>query len=112
MKFARPAFLIFSITCLVSVVAAPVVSHTHAYADMQTCPPIQPQDAARAIDQKTPSFAFLIDANGEVVQSKITKSSGDKHFDEEALHTFQKCTFHAATFQGKSEMSWVMLSYK
>jgi TonB family protein len=75
---------------------------------MQTCPPIQPQGAAK----KAPSFAFLIDANGEVVQSKITKSSGDKGFDQYALQAFQKCTFHPATFQGKSEMSWVMLSYK
>jgi TonB family protein len=112
MKFARPAFLIFSITCLVSVVAAPVVSHTPTYADMQTCPPIQPQNVARAIHQKIPSFAFLIDANGEVVQSKLTKSSGDKDFDKDALQAFQKCTFHPATFHGKSEMSWVMLSHK
>lgn len=115
MKLMNAMFSICCAACLLSARAAgpaEALVHTKGYADTQACEPVRPEGAEKNTKTRKVSFAFLIGPDGEIQQSKLTRSSGDKLLDQATLEAWQKCTFHPAAVAGHTQISWVMLSYK
>lgn len=81
------------------------------YADASQCTPIRPQQVVQT-KAKTVSLAFLVDANGEVQDTRLIRSSGQQELDQATLDAFRRCTFHPSVFRGQPQRSWVMLSYR
>lgn len=82
------------------------------HADMRTCLPVRPDDAAKNNTAWAVDFSFLVDVGGEIREAKLTRSSGDKALDRDALKAFQKCTFYPAQLHGHPQISWVTVRYK
>lgn len=59
----------------------------------------------------TVTMAFLIGADGKIVESKIDTSSGSKSLDKAALSAFTLCKFKAGSKDGKLEQMWVKVDY-
>ena len=117
-KHISAAFLISYFAILASSASAQMaepkdaVAQSQGYADTQACEPIRPENAVKNKNSSTVKLAFLIGVDGNIQQSKLTKSIGDKILDQAALDAWTKCTFHPASTRGHAQVSWVMLSYK
>ena len=74
--------------------------------------PAWPKDALARRSQGTTTVNFLIDTDGSVAESKVTKSSGDPSLDEAARAAIAKCTFRpAAGSDKKPARAWVPVQY-
>jgi TonB family protein len=54
---------------------------------------------------------FLVDANGDVVQSVVENSSGHTRLDETARDALQRCKFNPAIQNGKPTFAWAPIEY-
>jgi TonB family protein len=75
----------------------------------------KPQYPARSkVQQETGkvSLSFWISAEGEVVSSKVTKSTGFHNLDQAAREGLGKCTFHPELDNGIPVATWVDVSYR
>ena len=97
--------------------AAPVVApveHAHipAVVDSRNCEkPEYPRSSLRNEEEGTVTLAFLIGVDGNVVDSKVEKSSGFKDLDNAARRGLSLCKFKPATTDGKPEQSWKQMQY-
>jgi protein TonB len=90
----------------VPVRTAPVV-------DARECEkPPYPAAALRANETGTVQLNFLIDVNGQVLESRVARSSGSKRLDEAARNGLSLCKFKPATVDGKPERSWARIEYE
>jgi protein TonB len=55
---------------------------------------------------------MLIDLNGQVLESKIERSSGHRRLDEAARAGLSLCKFRPATVDGKPEKTWSRIEYE
>lgn len=54
---------------------------------------------------------FLIDTDGQVVESKVGTSSGYPRLDEAARDALSLCRFKPGTLDGQPEQSWARINY-
>ena len=83
-----------------------------AIADFNSCE--RPHYPAESIAQQhtgTVTLGFLVDKNGKVKETKITRSSGHRALDESASTALSKCTFKPATTKGKPVEAWTAVQY-
>ncbi len=73
--------------------------------------PVYPASAARNGDEGTSVGAFLVDAQGRVLDSKIKRSSGHASLDEAFLSAMSACWFNPAITNGKAQQSWAQVRY-
>ncbi|MFC0348969.1 energy transducer TonB [Undibacterium danionis] len=59
----------------------------------------------------TVTMAFLIGADGKVLDSKVDTSSGSKSLDKAAISAFSLCKFKPGTKDGKVEQMWVKVDF-
>ena len=74
-------------------------------------PPDYPSASRRAGEMGTVTLNFLIDAAGQVVESRIDASSGVERLDEAARRALSLCRFTPGTVDGKPEQSWHKMKY-
>ena len=70
-----------------------------------------PKASLRNEEQGNVGLAFLIGADGKVVDSRIDKSSGFPLLDAAAQTGIGKCTFKPASVDGKAVEKWVTMQY-
>jgi bla regulator protein BlaR1 len=93
-----------------AAVAEPV--RTKALAQFASCPrPQWPAQSLRDRHTGAVTMAFLVDARGNVVDSRVDGSSGDVALDEAARRGIAKCTFTPATENGEPVQGWSPLRY-
>ncbi|WP_157778629.1 energy transducer TonB [Massilia violaceinigra] len=84
----------------------------HAVADLTSCTkPVYPAEARAAKHAGTVKLAYLIGASGDVVDSKVKKSSGHVALDDAARNAIKLCKFTAASAKGKPVESWAGIDY-
>jgi protein TonB len=87
-------------------------SRTEAVADFNTCAkPEYPKSSLRNEETGVSTISFLIGADGRVMDSKITKSSGFRDLDKAAQAALGKCRFKAATENGAPVQAWQPVQY-
>jgi protein TonB len=55
--------------------------------------------------------AFLVDADGKVVESKVLESSGDTRVDRASARAGSRCSFKPGAKDGKAAASWTQVRY-
>ena len=56
-------------------------------------------------------MAFLVGADGNVVDSKLEKSSGFKNLDKAAMKALSACKFKPGTKDGAVAQTWAKVDY-
>lgn len=62
-------------------------------------------------EQGDVTMAFLVGADGNVVESKVEKSSGFKNLDKAALKALSACKFKPGTKDGAVAQTWTKVDY-
>lgn len=70
-----------------------------------------PQASRRAGETGTVRLQFLVDVDGQVVDSRVERSSGFERLDEAARDALSLCRFKPGTIDGRPERSWARLDY-
>jgi len=73
--------------------------------------PVYPKESLRNEQQGTVDLEFLIDIDGSVADSRVTKSSGFAALDTAAKVGLAKCRFKPASRDGKPARAWQSVSY-
>lgn len=73
--------------------------------------PAYPRASLVNEEKGTVVMAFLISADGRVVESKVEKSSGFKNLDRAALSGLAACKFIPASRSGRNERGWARVEY-
>jgi D-alanyl-D-alanine endopeptidase (penicillin-binding protein 7) len=93
-----------------AVAATP--ARTPAVINFSTCPmPRYPKQMADLRITGTVTLGFLVDQNGKVLDSRITKSSGQIQLDEAARSALVKCTFKPVIENGVAVQAWSPVAY-
>ena len=81
-------------------------------ADFSTCAkPEYPHADLRAGHQGTTTLAFLVEADGRVADSKVSRSSGYATMDEASRAAIAECRFRPATVDGRAVAQWAKVQY-
>ena len=75
---------------------------------------IKPEYPSRSLTEQeegTVTLGFLISVTGEVIDSRIERTSGYRRLDERARTAIAKCEFHAKQEDGKAVQSWQTVKY-
>jgi periplasmic protein TonB len=97
-----------SIAALSSTVFATEVP---AAFDPKTCKAEYPKASLVNEEQGIVSMLFLVAVDGNVVESKLDKSSGYKNLDRAAMKALASCKFKPATRDGKPDQTWTKVEY-
>lgn len=96
------------------VVAAPPRNPVKvaAVVDAKSCEkPAYPAASLRAGETGIVLLNFLINVDGNVLDSKVERSSGYRRLDEAAREALKLCRFRAGTVDGRPEQSWARIEY-
>lgn len=81
-------------------------------ADFSTCAkPEYPNADLHAGHQGTTTLAFLVDADGHVAESKVSRSSGYATMDEASRTAIAECRFRPGTVDGRAVAQWAHVQY-
>lgn len=100
-----------------SVIAAVLVSgsafaaEVPASFDSKNCKAEYPKASLMNEEQGTVSMSFQVSAGGDVLESKIEKSSGFKNLDKAAIKALSACKFKPGTKDGKPDTTWTKVDY-
>lgn len=100
------AALLSAVVCNVSV-----ASEVPAKFDAKSCRADYPKASLMNEEQGTVSMAFLVAPDGDVVDSKLEKSSGFKNLDKAALKAIAACKFKPGTKDGQVAQTWTKVDY-
>lgn len=73
--------------------------------------PKYPKAALVNEESGTVQMAFLVGADGKVIEAKLEHSSGSKSLDKAALTAFSLCKFKPGTKDGKAEQMWTKVEF-
>lgn len=73
--------------------------------------PVYPEQDAREKNAGTVVLYFLIGPEGDVLESKIQRSSGHPSLDEAARSALAKCRFRPPMVDGKPVRAWTGVQY-
>ena len=96
---------------LTGVSSTSLASEVPATFDAKTCKAEYPKASLMNEEQGAVSLAFLVAADGSVVDSKIEKASGYKGLDKAADKGLSACKFKPGTKDGAPAQTWAKVDY-
>lgn len=96
---------------LSSVCGAAFAAEVPASFDAKNCKAEYPKASLLNEEQGNVSMAFLVSPGGEVLDSKVEKSSGYKNLDKAALKAISACKFKPGTKDGAVAQTWTKVDY-
>lgn len=79
--------------------------------DAKTCKAEYPKASLMNEEEGAVGMAFLVSAEGRVLDSKIEKTSGFKNLDNAAVKAISACKFKPGTKDGAVAQTWTKVSY-
>lgn len=79
--------------------------------DARSCKAEYPKAALLNEEQGLVSMAFLVSAEGRVMESKLEKTSGSKSLDKAAISAITACKFKPGMKDGKPDSTWTKVDY-
>jgi protein TonB len=86
-------------------------AETPAQFDAKNCKAEYPKASLMNEEEGAVSMAFLVSAEGRVLDSKIEKTSGFKNLDNAAVKAISACKFKPGTKDGAVAQTWTKVSY-
>ncbi|MBI3229194.1 MAG: energy transducer TonB [Burkholderiales bacterium] len=98
------------VSCMLGAVA--MAAEVAPQLDSKSCEkPAYPRASLVNEEKGLVVLAFLISAEGKVMESKVDKSSGFKNLDRAAMSALGQCKFKPGTKDGKPEQAWTKVEY-
>jgi len=91
--------------------AAAIAAEVPATIDAKNCKAEYPKASLINEEQGDVKMAFLVGADGNVVDSKLEKSSGFKNLDKAAMKALSACKFKPGTKDGAVAQTWAKVDY-
>jgi protein TonB len=104
-------FSIIAAVVLSAVSAVTVAAEVPASLDSKNCKAEYPKASLMNEEQGDVKMSFLVGADGNVVESKLEKSSGFKNLDKAALKALSGCKFKPGTKDGAVAQTWTKVDY-
>nr|WP_315221154.1 energy transducer TonB [uncultured Duganella sp.] len=104
-------FSIIAAVVLSAVSAVTIAAEVPASVDAKNCKAEYPKASLMNEEQGDVKMAFLVGADGNVVESKVEKSSGFKNLDKAALKALSGCKFKPGTKDGAVAQTWTKVDY-
>ncbi len=79
--------------------------------DAKNCKAEYPKSSLVNEEQGAVSMAFLVSADGQVVESKVEKTSGHKNLDKAAIKAISACKFKPGMKDGAVAQTWTRVEY-
>jgi protein TonB len=107
-------------TKLVSITAALLLSgiggaafagEVGASLDAKACKMEYPKASLMNEEEGSVTMSFLVSADGQVVDSKLDKTSGFKNLDKAAMKSLSACKFKPGTKDGAPAQTWTKIDY-
>lgn len=73
--------------------------------------PEYPAASVAAEETGTVALSFLVGVEGQVLESRIDRSSGHRRLDEAARRALGRCKFRPAIVDGKPRQAWAHINY-
>jgi protein TonB len=97
---------------LLSVLSSTVfASEVPAVYDAKNCKAEYPKASLMNEEEGAVAMAFLISADGAVIDAKIEKTSGFKTLDKAAIKSLSACHFKPGTKDGAPAQTWTKVEY-
>lgn len=104
-------FSIIAAVVLSAVSAVTIAAEVPASLDAKNCKAEYPKASLMNEEQGDVKMAFLVGADGNVVESKLEKSSGFKNLDKAAMKALSGCKFKPGTKDGAVAQTWTKVDY-
>ena len=102
---------IFAAVILSVTAASAFAGEVPASLDAKNCKAEYPKASLMNEEQGDVTMSFLVGADGNVVDSKLEKSSGFKNLDKAALKALSACKFKPGTKDGVVAQTWTKVDY-
>lgn len=96
---------------LLSVASTAFAGEVPASLNDKNCKAEYPKASLLNEEQGDVTMAFLVGTDGNVVESKVEKSSGFKNLDKAALKALSACKFKPGTKDGAVAQTWTKVDY-
>lgn len=96
---------------LTATSAAAMAAEVPASVDAKNCKAEYPKASLMNEEQGEVKMAFLVGTDGNVVDSKVEKSSGFKNLDKAAMKALTACKFKPGTKDGVVAQTWAKVDY-
>jgi protein TonB len=96
---------------ILSVASTAFAGEVPASLNDKNCKAEYPKASLMNEEQGDVTMAFLVGADGNVVESKVEKSSGFKNLDKAALKALSACKFKPGTKDGAIAQTWTKVDY-
>jgi protein TonB len=96
---------------ILSVATSAFAAEVPATLNDKNCKAEYPKASLMNEEQGDVTMAFLVAADGNVVESKVEKSSGFKGLDKAALKALSACKFKPGTKDGAVAQTWTKVDY-
>ena len=106
-----PFFKCIAVLTLAVAGNVAVAAETPAMFDAKNCKAEYPKASLMNEEQGIVSMAFLVSADGKVLESKLEKTSGFKSLDKAALSAITACKFKPGSKDGKPDSTWTKVEY-
>ena len=104
-------FSIIAAVVLSAVSAVTIAAEVPASLDAKNCKAEYPKASLMNEEQGDVKMSFLVGADGNVVESKLDKSSGFKNLDKAAIKALSGCKFKPGTKDGAVAQTWTKVDY-
>ncbi|MYM71008.1 MULTISPECIES: energy transducer TonB [Duganella] len=102
---------VFAAVILSVATSAVFAAEVPASLSDKNCKAEYPKASLLNEEQGDVSMAFLVGADGNVMDSKVEKSSGYKNLDKAALKALSACKFKPGTKDGAVAQTWTKVDY-
>ena len=96
---------------LSATATAAMAAEVPASIDAKNCKAEYPKASLINEEQGDVKMAFLVGTDGNVVDSKVEKSSGFKNLDKAAMKALTACKFKPGTKDGAVAQTWTKVDY-
>ena len=96
---------------ILSASTAVFAGEVPASLDAKNCKAEYPKASLLNEEQGDVTMSFLVAADGNVVESKVDKSSGYKNLDKAAVKALSACKFKPGTKDGAVAQTWTKVDY-
>jgi protein TonB len=102
---------VFAAAILSFATSAVFAAEVPASLNDKNCKAEYPKASLMNEEQGDVTMAFLVGADGNVMDSKVEKSSGYKNLDKAALKALSACKFKPGTKDGAVAQTWTKVDY-